>query len=302
MRIVDRRAARGAGDSPAAVALGLFDGVHLGHAAVIGAARDCAREEGLRCAVFTFEGGQKGQKHLLTEEQKHRELAALGVETCYQPPFESFCALSPEDFFSEMLAGEYNAKILVCGENFAFGAKRAGNAALLGRLCEARGMALKVAPMAGYKGQAVSSSRIRAALAEGNMEDVNAMLGRPYEIDYPVRHGRGLGGKLGFPTLNQCFSEDIQPPAYGVYATRTLIDGRAWPSATGWGTRPSVDDGPPSCETFIPGFEGELYGLCPRVRFYKKLAAPRRFASLDELARAVQAWARQAAECAGEED
>lgn len=286
-------------DSPAAVALGFFDGVHLGHQAVIKQAAAVAKEKGLRLAVFTFTQGFKGGAsglHILTSEQKHQQLELLGVDTCYEPPFSSFQALSPQAFFKRMLVEQYNAKAVFCGDDFFFGAKRAGNTEMLAEFCAEEGISISIAPMTLYDDEPVSSSRIKRALAAGEIEVVNAMLGRPYAIDFTVQHGKKLGSKLGFPTINQIFPQDIQPPALGVYVTKTLVDGRYWPSATGFSTRPSVDNGPPSCETFIPGFEGDLYGGHVEVSFYTKIAEPRRFEAFDELARAVQEWARAAKE------
>lgn len=300
MRIVTEREPRGAPDTPSAVALGFFDGVHLGHAAVIETAAAFARRNNLRLCVFTFSRGPKQARGLiLSEAQKHARLAALGVDTCYQPPFESVKGLEPEAFFNEMLLGEYNAKALSCGENFGFGSRRAGGVPLLKQLCGQTGTALCVAPTAQYKGEAVSSSRIRKALAEGCIEDVNAMLGYPYQVDAPVEHGKKLGSKLGMPTINQHLPVELQSPAFGVYITSTLVDGQQWPSATGFGSRPTVDDGAPSCETFIPGYAGDLYGKNIKVQFYKKIAETQRFETVEKLALAVGDWARQALEYFG---
>lgn len=297
MRIETKRRPATGEDTPAAVAMGFFDGVHLGHQAVIGAARDYAVAHGLRLAVFTFGQGPKGDglgRHLQSDSEKHRQLAALGVDTCYQPDFGSFSFLAPEDFYRQMLLGEYNAKALFCGEDFAFAAHRAGNVALLKTLCAQTGVALGVVPTTFYKGEPVSSSRIRAALEAGNIPEVNAMLGRPYEIDFAVERGQGLGHTLGTPTINQRFPADLQPPPFGVYITQTLLDGKAWPSATGFGTRPTVDGGSPSCETFIPGYTGDLYGENVRVRFFERIAPSRKFADTAALGAAVQDWGHQA--------
>ncbi|MDL2294523.1 riboflavin biosynthesis protein RibF [Ruminococcaceae bacterium OttesenSCG-928-D13] len=296
MRVVDLRQGRGPEDTPCAIALGLFDGVHLGHRAVIGKAAEIAARRGLRLAVFTFPWGRKAVRPILTLDEKHAQLAALWVDTCYEPPFESFKTLSPEDFFTGMLLGEYNAKAVVCGENFGFGAKRAGNTTLLKALGAEHRVELAVAGLTLYDGQPISSSRIREALADGQMENVNAMLGRTYALAAPVGHGKRLGSTLGFPTLNQTFPEGVQAPALGVYATRTMVGGRAWPSVTGWGTRPTVDTaGSPTCETFIPGFEGDLYGDEVTVEFHKKIADSQRFDGPQALAAAVQSWAAEAA-------
>lgn len=282
---------------PTALALGYFDGVHMGHRAVIGAAVQAARQQGLALAVFTFALGQKpgvANALLQTEEQKRRVLAELGVEYCFSPLFSSFRGLSPEAFFEEVLLAGCHAKALFCGQDFAFGQNRAGNAALLGEMSRENGVQMQVVPMAEYKGEAISSSRIRAALAAGDIEDVNAMLGRPYEIAFPVVHGRHLGSSLGFPTINQVFPPALQPPKVGVYITKTLVDGKEWPSATGYGSRPTVEGKHTTCETFIPGFSGNLYGTSPQVRFYRYLAEVRKFETTQQLADGVQGWARDA--------
>ena len=194
----------------------------------------------------------------------------------------------------QMLVGAFGAKRLFCGQDFSFGAGRAGNTALLAALAGAHGVVLEVVPMAEYAGAPISASRIRGALAAGEMERAAAMLGRPYAIDFPVEHGRQLGSRLGFPTINQLFPPGVQAPAFGVYITQAVVGGRAWPAATGYGTRPTVDGGAPTCETFIPGFEGDLYGRAVTVRFYKRIAETTRFEGPRQLAEAVQGWAAQA--------
>lgn len=280
-----------------ALALGYFDGVHIGHAQVVAAAAQYAAAHGLRLAVFTFlrKGGPKEEKkRVMNEAQKQHALQALGVELCFEPAFASFCGLSPEEFFVQNILKKYRAKALFCGENYGFGARRAGDTTLLGALCKEFGLALTVLPLAVWKGAPVSSSRIRGTLAMGDMEDVCAMLGRPYEIGFPVQHGQGLGRSFGFPTINQIFPAEMQPPAYGVYITSAFINGVWHPSATGYGNRPTVQGAAPTCETFIPGFVGDLYGKDVQVRFFKRLAGLQTFAGPEALAQAVRGWARQA--------
>lgn len=299
MELVNQRRHITNKDTPCAVALGFFDGVHLGHREVLGTMLAFARKNGLRPAVFTFtqneNSGQKGQTILLPP-QKHRLLAEMGIETCYEPPFKSFADLSPESFFNDVLIGEFNTAAIFCGEDFGFGAKRAGNAALLKQLCAENGIHFSAAKTALYKGDAVSSTRIKAALACGDIESANAMLGRPYEIELPVTHGRRLGSSLGFPTANQIFPPALAQPSFGVYATRAVINGEEFAAATGFGTRPTVDGGSPSCETFIINFAGTLYDENLTIRFYKRLADAQKFSGLAELAAAIKGWARQAEE------
>ena len=188
-----------------AVALGYFDGVHCGHRAVLGAAVECARAGGLTAAAFTFElpasSTLKGGR-ILSLPQKHARVASLGIEEYQEAPFDEFRALTPEDFVQKVLVGCFNAKQLFCGDNFTFGARAAGNVERLRELCAPLGIGVHIVPMAQYGGQTVSSTRIRAALEEGRLDDANAMLGTPYAIDWPVVHGKGIGsGKLGTQPL-----------------------------------------------------------------------------------------------------
>ena len=166
----------------------------------------------------------------------------------------------------------------------------------LKELCAPLGIAVTIVDMAQYGGQTVSSTRIRAALEEGRIEDANAMLGAPYCIDWPVRHGKGIGtSKLGKPTINQNYPADALQPCTGVYLTRIWLDGRWWPSATGIGRRPTVDaaNAPVTCETYVPGYHGDTYGQTPVLEFHHYLCAVRKFGTLQELADLIETAAQQ---------
>ena len=271
-----------------AAALGFFDGVHLGHRAVIAAADRWAAEHAAETAVFTFDlplGSRvKAGGRLLSDDEKHRRLASVGVRHCVQPPFEAFRGLSPEQFVDELLVGVCHAKAVFCGDNFTFGKNKAGTARLLVQLCAQRGIEAHILPMAQYEGQPVSSTRIRAALAEGKIEEVNAMLGEDYCIDFAVRHGRQLGRTLGFPTINQIYPAGMQMPKSGVYITQVMLeDGSLHPGATGLGSRPTVGGEGITCETFLPGFSGQLYGSRVRLRFCRWLKPTVKFDTLAQL-------------------
>ena len=285
---------------PCAVALGFFDGVHLGHRRVLGAAVAWGKQNGCVPAAFTFTlpagSAQKGGR-ILSGAQKHERIAALGIEQYMEPPFESFRALAPERFVEDVLARCFGAKAVFCGDNFTFGARAAGNAALLQILCAERGIAVQIVPMAEYRGETVSSTRIRAALGEGNIAAANAMLGAPYAIDWPVVHGKGIGtGRLGTPTINQACPAGALLPGSGVYLTRICLDGRWWPAATGIGPRPTVDvpGAAPTYETYVPGFAGDVYGQTPTLEFHAWYAPTRKF---DDIA-ALRALILQAGEAA----
>ena len=253
-----------------AVALGYFDGVHLGHRRVLGAAVEYAAAHGLTPAAFTFSlpGGQslKGGR-ILSAGQKHARVAALGITAYMEPPFESFRSLSPEDFVNKILVECFAAKAVFCGDNFTFGASAAGNVDRLKELCAPLGIAVTIVDMAQYGGQTVSSTRIRAALEEGRIEDANAMLGAPYALQ----------------------------PCTGGYLTRIWLDGRWWPSATGIGRRPTVDaaNAPVTCETYVPGYHGDTYGQTPVLEFHHYLCAVRKFGTLQELADLIETAAQQ---------
>ncbi len=282
-----------------AIALGFFDGVHLGHQAVIHTAVEYARQNGLESGVFTFslpmQNSLKGGR-IDTQNEKLACVRSLGVQHYMEPAFEEFRDLTPEQFVLDVLIGMYKAKALFCGDNFTFGKKAAGNVELLKKLCQPRGVQVCVVPMALHDGQNVSSTRVRAALEAGDIPLANALLGRPYRIDFPVRRGQGLGSKLGFPTINQVYPAGYVMPKFGIYITRVLVDGKWYAGATGMGTRPTVNESGegPTCETFIPDFSGQLYGESPILEFYRYIAPSRKFDTLDELKACVFDAAQQA--------
>lgn len=288
------------GSGGTAVAMGYFDGIHIGHRAVIGGAVDWARAHGASPALFTFrlppDSRMKGAR-LIAAPDKLRLIGQLGVEHYLEPEFEAIKGQTPEQFVRSIVES-CQARALLCGENFTFGARAAGDPQLLRQLCAPLGVEVIVVPMAGFEGKPVSSTRIRTALEGGDIPAANAMLGMPYAIRFQVQHGRGLGHTLGVPTINQLYPAGFQMPRFGIYITRTNIGGVWYPSATGLGTRPTVNDDPSSvtCETFIPGYAGDLYGAEPVVEFHAYLSPSKRFDTLDELRACIRYAARRAEE------
>ncbi len=281
-----------------AVAMGFFDGIHIGHRAVIDGAVAWAKAHGAAPAVFTFQlpadNKMKG-KRLLSTEDKHALIASLGVEYYLCPQFEEIRAMTPEQFVYGIVQ-DCQAKALFCGENFTFGAKAAGTPDLLRRLCAPLGVEVVVVPMTQFEEKPVSSTRIRTALEGGDIPAANAMLGMPYAIRFAVQHGAGLGHTLGVPTINQLYPQGFQLPRFGIYITRTKIGDVWYPSATGLGTRPTVNNDPAkvTCETFIPGFSGDLYGTDPVVEFHAYLSPSKKFDTLDELKACINHAAERA--------
>ncbi len=280
---------RGAG---CAVAMGYFDGLHIGHHAVIQTAVDWAEAHGAQPALFTFELPRKNilkGSRLISTADKHAAIEAMGVAHYIEPQFAEIKDCSAVDFVDKLI-DTLDARALVCGENFTFGAKAAGNVALLQTLCAARGVSVLVVPLAQYQSEPVSSTRIRTVLSGGDISAVNAMLGLPYAIQFEVQRGRGLGKTLDVPTINQIYPEGFQLPKFGIYITRTKIGDVWYPSATGLGTRPTVnqDETNITCETFIPNFAGDLYGTAPVLEFHQYLCESKKFNSLDELKACIQ--------------
>ena len=280
-----------------ALAMGFFDGLHIGHCQVVAAAVRWAAEQGCEAAVFTFTMQGMGKKggRLETLEQKHAQLQKMGVDYIAEPPFSSFKDLTPEQFVRGIQA-DFKAKAVFCGPNFTFGKGAVGNVELLRTLCAPLGIQVFVIPFATDGGQPVSSTRIRQALAEGDVAAAARLLGHPYAVTLPVCHGRGLGRTLGVPTLNQIFPAEFQLPKSGIYITRVLLADGWHAGATGLGSRPTVneDAADVTCETFLPDYHGDLYGAVVTTEFCKYLCPTRKFDTLDELRHCILSAASQA--------
>ncbi len=295
MRIVTHRQPRTKEDTPSAVAMGYFDGMHIGHISVIQSAKEFADAMGLRLAVFTF-SGKKAKVHaglISNEKQKHDKMAGIGVDTCYQPFFDNFAALSPEGFFYDMLLGEYNAKALFCGENFHFGANRAGNVQTLQKLCAVNNVKLSVVPTAGYKGEIVSSTAIKQNLKDGDVLAANAMLGRPYEVFLPVESSV-YNEKEGFLELEHTVPENLCLPADGMYITKASVGGEHLIAVTGFGMKDIDDSGASLCKTFLFECCKECQNKEISIQFFEKISEIQMFEYLSEQDRAVKYWGKAA--------
>jgi riboflavin kinase/FMN adenylyltransferase len=285
----------------ASVALGNFDGVHLGHAHVLRAAHS-ARPEAPR-AVLTFEPHPR--EHFRPDDPPFRltlpaeraaGLAALGVRILYELPFDAaFSLMTAEQFVADVLHAGLGARHLVTGPDFAFGHRRGGNASFLAQRAEALGIGITTAPLLSDEDGPISSTRIRRALQDGYPERATALLGRPWAILGPVTHGDKRGRTIGFPTANVPLGRHLEP-ARGVYAvTVRLPDGTAYPGVANIGRRPTVNAGPESrLEVNLFGFAGDLYHAEIAVSLHAFLRGERRFAGIDALRAQIAADAEQA--------
>ncbi len=279
-----------ASQTQSVVALGCFDGVHIGHAELISTAVQKAHELSLPSVVWSFSEPPKNYfsatrtPTLTTPAEKRALMRALGVDIFVSVPFtKEIASLSAEDFFSQILVGKLHAAHIVCGFNYRFGSGGRGNVDLLRELCKSHGVGLSVIPAIKLGGRTVSSSEIRYALAAGDVQTANAMLGRAYSYRSAVVEGKQLGRTLGFPTVNLEIASEKAIPKYGVYLSRVRIGRRTKYGITNIGVRPTVGGVAPSCETNIFDFEGDLYGKLLSVELLEFIRPERKFASVDEL-------------------
>lgn len=278
---------------PCAVALGYFDGLHIGHRAVIRKAKSY-QAKGLGTCVFSFSTttvnpkSGKGSQNLITLPMKERLLRHMGVDYFYVPDFAEFKDLEPEQFVTKVLQQKLCARVICCGVGFHFGEGARGDVKLLERLCNERGITLHAVPEVVLDGEPVSTTRIRALLEEGDAVQTAKLLGRPFSYDYPVVAGRKIGRTLDFPTINQQFPEGMFLPRTGVYASYVSLGGRRLPSVTNIGVRPTIEGGLlPNSETYIIGYTGDLYGKRVEVHLIKYLREELRFETLQALKDAI---------------
>jgi riboflavin kinase / FMN adenylyltransferase len=258
-------------DRGAVAAIGNFDGVHLGHQAVLDLARNVADRAGAPLGVVTFEPHPRRFFHpdaapfrLMTAEARARRLEKLGVARLYELPFDAaLAALSPEAFVRRVLVAGLGLRHLVAGADFRFGKARSGDIELIRRLAPATGMGVTVAPLVGGSGCSYSSTAIRRALATGQPEVAARMLGHWHRIEGTVEHGDKRGRALGFPTINLPL-EDLHRPRYGVYAvTVDILGGPHQGTHAGCasiGERPTFGANRPNLEIHLLDFSGDLYG------------------------------------------
>ncbi len=273
-----------------AVALGLFDGVHLGHRAVINAAL-AQKKNGLSSLVFTFEpdcvlrkaGGTQG--YIYTKTEKEILLCEqIGVDEIVSPPFERLCCLSGEEFADEILCRQLRAAHVCCGNDFRFGKNAACGANELMDFGKRFGFEVEVISPVEYGGSIVSSSRVRELLLKGNITLANELLGFNYFINAEVSNGNHIGRTINFPTINQEFSDGQLIPKFGVYSTLTNVGGKVMPSVTNVGVKPTIEGvRRPLAETHIIGYNGDLYGKNADVCFKSFIRPEMKFASLGEL-------------------
>ena len=268
-------------------ALGLFDGVHLGHRAVLKEAL-AQKQNGLMPCAFTFSpvsSAEKGAKFIYSMAEKEYIIKEICfIDRIFSHDFDDICNMNGEAFVKDIICGEMKAAHVVCGSDFRFGKGAAWGTYDLEKFGKKYGFTVQTIEDVCLGGERVSSTEIRRLLAAGELRKANLLLGKPYMIMREVRHGVQLGRTLGFPTANQVFGLGQLVPKFGVYSSRTLADGKWYPSMTNIGVKPTVEyGGAPLAETYIHGFSGDLYGSTLQVVLLDFIRPEKRFDSTDEL-------------------
>jgi len=278
--------------SPVALTIGNFDGVHRGHQAMLARLKAQARALGLPACVLTFEphplelfAPQTAPTRLTSLREKLELLATQGIERVHVSRFtRAYASGSPQDFIERVLINGLGMRWLLIGDDFRFGARRAGDFSLLQEASRTHGFGLEAMPTIEQKGVRVSSSAVRAALAAGRLAEAEALLGRPYSISGRVVHGDKLGRQIGFPTANVQLRHN-RPPLSGIFAVRTVdARGQVRNGAASLGLRPTVDhSGRAKLEVHLFDFAGDLYGQHLRLDFLHKIRDEKKFPDLGAL-------------------
>ncbi len=295
---------------PCALTIGNFDGVHLGHRALLARVSEAATRLGVETAVMTFEphpreffaqisgDATRAPRRIANLRDKLQSLAEAGIDRVIVEHFNArFAALSPEAFIRDVLVDGLHVKWLIVGDDFRFGARRAGDFAMLAEAGRHYGFEVASLPTVNHGEQRISSSAVRAALEAGDFAHARELLGHPYAVSGHVQHGRKLGRTIGFPTLNLKIAHK-RPAATGIFVVQVHgLAAHPLPAVASLGVRPTVEDnGRVLLEVHLFDFAADCYGKLVRVEFLKKLRDEAKYDDLDALTRAIAADAKAARE------
>ncbi len=277
-----------------AIALGKFDGIHVGHQLLIEGLRQ-ERLNGRQALVFTFGSSPAdvlscgAKKNIYTPEEKAYYFSKLGIDVLLEYPFtREFASVLPEEFVEQYLVKQLGVRAVYVGEDFHFGRGRSGNVGVLKLLGEQYGFEVYAIPKKTQHGKVVSSTAIRDML-ESHLWIANEMLGNPYFIYGEVVHGNHLGHTIGFPTINQNIPDMKLIPAYGVYASRVCIDGQYYRAISNLGKKPTIEGTHRlGLETHVLDFDGDLYGQCLQVELLFFIRPEEKFADVEKLKAQIQ--------------
>lgn len=274
------------------IAMGSFDGIHIAHKKVLENACLHKGEKSI-CLTFREHPGKclngKAPAALLTADDAYEKIKQTGIDEIVCLDMNEIKDYSPEKFFEKILIEQLGAKYLSCGYNYTFGKNRQGNTETLKLLCSGSEVKLNITDEIEYKGEPISSSRIRKAIGNGEIKDANNMLGYDFGYTSEVVHGKHMGRQFGFPTANLYLDESLVKPRFGVYTSSIEIDGNIYYGVTNIGTSPTVGGKGWRSETHIFDFEKDIYGRKITVTLKNFLRKEKRFNNKNELIAAVKA-------------
>ncbi len=283
--------------SRSAVALGFFDGVHIGHRELIKKTVAEAKKIGGRAVVYTFSehpshviSPDKKVKTIYSNRKKAEVFESLGVDVVIFDDFKDVKNFTPLEFVQNVLINTFDAESVICGYNFRFGKGNTGDIDTLSSIISSFGRKLFVIPPVCAGDEPVSSNRIRALIESGDVRSAHLLLSQPYTVVSKVVHGKHIGHSLGYPTANTEFEKESVVPLRGVYFTKALLCEKEYIAVTNVGLRPTIHDGAENdvCETHIIGFDGDFYGENLSVSFYARARDEREFDSLASLSSALR--------------
>lgn len=292
---------------PCSIALGNFDGVHVGHRTLIKKAVEKAHELCIHSAVFTFSNhpknlfaGENVVKNIIYQEEKAALIEKLGVDYLFNVEFtREVACMNPMSFIDDLLVDKMNLREAFCGFNYHFGYKAAGNPHILRQRGLVKGYNVNEMEPVTIDGDVVSSTLIRSLIRSGDMEECEKYLGRKYSIGGEVVVGNRLGRTIGFPTSNIMIDENMVTPPNGVYITNCYYNGHKYNSITNVGVKPTIGDFQKNMETHIFDFNKELYGKHIQIEFLKMTREEAKFSSVEELSAQIVKDCKQAKEFHG---
>jgi len=283
------------------VALGNFDGVHLGHQELLKAVREESQNRNLCPSVYTFlnhprkHQGETTLKEITSLQKKAELFAGQGIKELILSPFNNEIKnMEPEDFIRKILIEQLQSKLIVVGFDYRFGKKARGNSMMLKEIGEALDLQVKIIEPYNFKGEKISSSKIRGLIEDGEVSKMEKYLGRYYAIRGPVIRGKGLGTTLGFPTANIKIDSNQILPKSGVYATYSRVDDEIYQSVTSVGHQPKFNDRSAEVESFFLNYDGNLYSRTVETIFVKFLRGQISFENPQTLSKQIEKDAKEA--------
>ena len=273
------------------IALGFFDGVHLGHREILRRAAAEAKRLSLPSAVFTFYSeseGLKGEKRIYPTSDKIALVSECGIDEVILADFAEVKSLSADDFIRKTLTEDLGCALALSGKDFRFGSKAAGDTSFLKETLTSLGADLICPEDVKADGEKISSSKVKSLLEAGNVRAASLLLGSPYFVKSEVKKGLGLGRSFGFPTVNTEIDSGLITLPAGVYKCKVRTDAASFNALTNVGTCPTVSDREKHMETYILGYDGNLYGEKITISFLDFIRSEKRFSSIEELKKQIK--------------